>query len=47
MEAWSRENRPGAHGVHRYTPEQFGLDAEGLRKQFEFYTDAYGIPLEA
>ena len=27
IEAWQVENRVGAHGTHRYTPEQFGLSA--------------------
>jgi hypothetical protein len=47
MIAWSQENRPGAFGKHKYTPEQFGLTSAGIRKQFEFYTDKYNIPLEA
>lgn len=29
-----------AKGVHRYTPEAFGLDGDGLRRRFAFYTHA-------
>ncbi len=45
--AWSDVNRSGAHGVHRYKPEQFGLTARGLRADFDFYTREYDVPLEA
>jgi hypothetical protein len=46
MEAWNQENAMGAKGRHRYTPEQYGLDVAGLRRQFLFYTDRYEVPLE-
>ena len=34
IEAWQVENRAGAHGTHRYTPEQFGLSAAQLRSDY-------------
>ncbi|AIT81419.1 sulfotransferase [Novosphingobium pentaromativorans US6-1] len=43
MEDWYAANRSGAHGTHSYTPEQFGLTAEQIRKDFAFYTDRFGI----
>lgn len=46
MAAWSDDNRPGARGKHVYTVEQFGLTEQGLRDQFAFYTDKYGVKLE-
>ena len=46
MMGWSDNNRAGAHGAHRYTPEQFGLDAATLRGQFAFYTERFGVRAE-
>lgn len=46
MIQWSADNRSGSHGSHSYTPEQFGLDATGLRADFAFYTDHFGVELE-
>jgi Sulfotransferase family len=43
---WSAANRSGAHGAHRYTPEQFGLTSAGLRNQFDSYTTRFGVTLE-
>lgn len=45
MIAWSAANRLGAHGSHRYTPEQFGLVADRLREEFAAYTEHYGVQL--
>jgi hypothetical protein len=44
--AWQAENRSGAHGTHRYTPEQFGLRAEQLRSDYDFYVKHFDIALE-
>jgi Sulfotransferase family len=46
MIAWSEKNRSGAHGAHRYTLEQFGLDRDHLRSQFSSYTDHFDVRLE-
>jgi len=46
MEAWHAENRSGAHGVHRYTPEQFGLSAAQIRSDYDFYIKRFDVPLE-
>ncbi|CAB4640605.1 unannotated protein [freshwater metagenome] len=46
VEAWQRANRLGAHGEHRYTPEQFGLSAEEIRDDYAFYIDRFGVELE-
>jgi hypothetical protein len=35
---WLDDHPQDQHGVHRYTPEDFGLDANRLRKRFAFYT---------
>ncbi len=37
----------GKHGAHKYTPEDFGFTAEGLREQYRPYTDHYDVELEA
>jgi hypothetical protein len=46
MEAWHAENRSGAHGAHRYTAEQFGLNTDRIREEFDFYIKQYDVPLE-
>ncbi len=46
IERWHATNRSGAHGVHRYTSEEFGLRDDQLRSDFAFYTDEYDIELE-
>jgi hypothetical protein len=43
---WQVENRSGAHGTHRYTPEQFGLRADELRSDYDFYVKHFDIALE-
>lgn len=40
---WIAVNRSGAHGEHRYTPEQYGLTAEQIRSDFRFYIDRFGV----
>lgn len=47
MKAWHARNRSGAHGAHRYTPEQFGLTADGIRAQFRRYIERFDIRPEA
>jgi hypothetical protein len=47
MERWAERNRSGAHGSHRYTLEQFGLEARSLRADFKTYTDHFGVRLES
>lgn len=44
---WQRANRPGAHGTHRYTAEQFGLDAAQIRSDYDFYIRHFDVELEA
>jgi hypothetical protein len=47
IEDWQIENRSGAHGIHRYTAEQFGLSADQLRSDYDFYVQHFDIALEA
>jgi hypothetical protein len=43
---WHAENRSGAHGAHRYTPEQFGLTAPQLRSDFGPYISHFSINVD-
>jgi hypothetical protein len=44
---WQKRNQVGAHGVHRYTAEDFGLDAEQIRKDYHFYFDRFDVETES
>lgn len=35
--AWQTKHAPGAHGTHHYTAEQFGLQPEQIREEYDFY----------
>ncbi len=43
---WQESNRSGAHGTHRYTAEQFGLNTAQLRSDYDFYIHRFGVELE-
>ena len=43
MADWQAENRSGAHGTHRYTPEQFGLTAARVRADYDPYIRHFDI----
>lgn len=43
---WQAANRSGAHGEHRYTPEQFGLSAAQIRSDYAPYIERFGVELE-
>jgi hypothetical protein len=47
MRAWMRDNPSDEHGRHRYTLEQFGLDAEQERRRFSAYRERFGVPAES
>lgn len=44
---WQQRNKPGAHGVHRYTAEQFGLDPAQIRDDYRFYIDRFDVTVES
>jgi len=44
--AWQDENRMGAKGKHTYTPEQFGLTAEQIRADYDFYIRRFDVAVE-
>ncbi|MBX6387765.1 MAG: sulfotransferase [Frankia sp.] len=43
---WQQANRSGAHGQHRYTAEQFGLNADQIREEYAFYIERFGVEVE-
>jgi len=45
MAAWSTENAQGAHGVHHYALEDFGLTGAAVAEQFRFYTERFASAL--
>jgi hypothetical protein len=46
MSQWHAKNRSGAHGIHRYRPEDFGLSAHQIRSEFEFYIRHFNVASE-
>jgi len=44
---WQQRNQPGAHGMHRYTAEQFGLDVAQIRRDYDFYIQRFGVTVES
>jgi hypothetical protein len=42
MVEWSRENRAGSRGEHKYSAEEFGLTPARIREAFAEYLDRYG-----
>jgi hypothetical protein len=43
---WQGANRSGTHGVHRYTPEDFGLSTAQIRSDYDFYLRHFGVEIE-
>ena len=39
------DNPQTKHGAHDYTAEQFGLDADGLRRRFAPYIERFGVQI--
>jgi hypothetical protein len=37
------DNPPGKHGIHRYSPEEFGVDPATVRSEFRTYIDHFGL----
>lgn len=46
MRAYLAQHPRDEHGVHRYSLEQFGLDARELRRDFEGYCERFGVESE-
>jgi hypothetical protein len=41
-----RRHPPGKHGIHRYTPEEFGVVPDRVRKAFHEYIQYFGLTPE-
>jgi hypothetical protein len=46
MRQWLANHPQNKHGRHRYTPEEFGLEAHELRRRFAGYMARFAIPEE-
>ena len=43
MRRWLAENRQHKHGTHKYSLEEFGLEAAAVRRDFSEYCGEYGL----
>lgn len=43
---WQDANMMGAKGTHQYTAEQFGLDAQQIRSDYDFYIRHFDVAVE-
>ena len=43
MRAFIADNPQGKHGVHQYTPEEFGIDRATIRRDFQSYIERYDL----
>lgn len=46
MQAFIDDNPPGKHGVHEYSPDQFGIDPDQVRADFAEYVDHFALDPE-
>ena len=46
MRKFINDNPPGVHGIHRYEPEEFGVDPATVRAEFAPYIDHFGLTAE-
>ncbi len=46
MQAFIADNPKGKHGLHTYTPEEYGLDPETIRRDFRFYIERFDLAPE-
>jgi hypothetical protein len=42
IEKWLKENPRHKHGVHKYSPEDFGLTQADIENRFSRYFNEYG-----
>ena len=43
MKMYLRENPPGVHGKHTYSPEMFNLTAEQIKRDLSDYAKRFGL----
>jgi Sulfotransferase family len=46
MQAFIADNPKGKHGLHLYTPEEYGIDPEAVRRDFRFYIEQFDLAPE-
>jgi hypothetical protein len=46
MKAFIDDNPKGKHGLHLYTPEEYGIDPAAVRRDFSAYIDRYDLAPE-
>jgi hypothetical protein len=46
MKAFIADNPKGKHGIHRYSPEEYGVDPDEIRDAFRPYLDRFGLEPE-
>jgi hypothetical protein len=46
MKAFIDDNPPGKHGIHRYSPEEFGVDPAQVRSEFRTYIEHFDLTEE-
>ena len=46
MRAFIADNPKGKHGLHLYTPEEYGIDPEAVRRDFRFYIEEFDLAPE-
>lgn len=46
MRAFIADNPKGKHGLHLYTPEEYGIDPEAVRREFAPYIERYELAPE-
>ena len=46
MQAFIADNPKGKHGLHQYTPEEYGIDPEVVRRDFRPYIEQYNLAPE-
>jgi Sulfotransferase family len=46
MNEWQAANRSGAHGAHHYELAEFGLRAEQIHDEYDFYIEHFAVEVE-
>ena len=46
MKWFIADNPQGKHGIHRYSPEEYGIDPQVVRREFRPYIERFGLPPE-
>jgi len=47
MQAFIADNPKGKHGIHRYAPEEYGVEPAAVRRAFRAYMDRFDLAPEA